>query len=63
MRLDAPAEGEGALIERIARRVGQASLSDAFRLVLGIGDDTAALQIGEQTLLWTADMLLEDSTR
>jgi len=59
MRLDAPAEGEGALIERIARRVGQASLSDAFRLVLGIGDDTAALQIGEQTLLWTADMLLE----
>jgi thiamine-monophosphate kinase len=59
MRLDAPAEGEGALIERIARRVGQASLPDAFRLVLGIGDDTAALQIGEQTLLWTADMLLE----
>jgi len=59
MRLDAPAAGEGALIERIARRVGQASLPDAFRLVLGIGDDTAALQIGEQTLLWTADMLLE----
>jgi thiamine-monophosphate kinase len=54
-----PAEGESALIERIARRVGQASVPDAFRLVLGIGDDTAALQIGEQTLLWTADMLLE----
>jgi len=59
MRLDMPAEGESALIERIARRVGQASVPDAFRLVLGIGDDTAALQIGEQTLLWTADMLLE----
>jgi len=59
MRLDAPAEGEGALIERIARRVGQASLPDAFGLVLGIGDDTAALRAGEQTLLWTADMLLE----
>jgi thiamine-monophosphate kinase len=59
MRLDMPAEGESALIERIARRVGQASVPDAFRLVLGIGDDTATLQIGEQTLLWTADMLLE----
>jgi thiamine-monophosphate kinase len=59
MRLDAPAGGESALIKRIAQRVGWASLPQPFHLLQGIGDDTAALQIGEQTLLWTADMLLE----
>jgi thiamine-monophosphate kinase len=26
---------------------------------MGIGDDTAVLQAGDQTLLWTADMLVE----
>lgn len=59
MRLDAPASGEGALIERIAQRVGRLPLPDSIRLLQGIGDDTAVLQAGEQTLLWTADMLIE----
>lgn len=59
MRLDAPASGEGALIERIAQRVGWASLPQPFCLLQGIGDDAAVLQAGDQTLLWTADMLLE----
>jgi len=59
MRLDAPASGEGALIARIAQRVGQASLPQPFHLLHGIGDDTAVLQAGDQTLLWTADMLVE----
>jgi thiamine-monophosphate kinase len=59
MRLDAPASGEGALIERIAQRVGWASLPQPFHLLQGIGDDAAVLQAGDQMLLWTADMLLE----
>jgi thiamine-monophosphate kinase len=59
MRLDAPASGEGALIERIAQRVGHLPPPDAIRLLQGIGDDTAVLQAGDQTLLWTADMLVE----
>lgn len=59
MRLDAPAGGEGALIARIAQCVGQIPPPEAARLVQGIGDDTAVLQVGEQTLLWTADMLVE----
>lgn len=59
MRLDALVGGESALIERIAQRVGQMPLPEAARLVQGIGDDTAVLQVGEQTLLWTADMLVE----
>jgi thiamine-monophosphate kinase len=59
MRLDAPASGESALIERIAQRVGRASLPQPFHLLQGIGDDTAVLQAGDQTLLWTADMLVE----
>ena len=59
MRLDAPLSGESALIERIAQRTGRLPTSDAIRLLHGIGDDTAVLQAGDQTLLWTADMLLE----
>ena len=59
MRLDAPAGGESALIKRIAQRVGWASLPQPFCLLQGIGDDAAVLQAGDQTLLWTADMLLE----
>jgi thiamine-monophosphate kinase len=59
MRLDAPLSGESALIERIAQRVGRASLPQPFHLLQGIGDDTAVLQAGDQTLLWTADMLVE----
>lgn len=59
MRLDAPAGGESALIKRIAQRVGWASLPQPFHLLQGIGDDAAVLQAGDQTLLWTADMLLE----
>lgn len=60
MRLDAPAGGEGTLIARIAQRVGHMPLPEAVHLLHGIGDDTAVLQVGEQTLLWTADMLLEE---
>ncbi len=59
MRLDAPLSGESALIKRIAQRVGRASLPQPFHLLQGIGDDTAVLQAGDQTLLWTADMLVE----
>lgn len=59
MRLDAPAGGEGALIARIAQRAGRADLPDPYRLLQGIGDDTAVLQVGDQSLLWTADMLVE----
>jgi len=59
MRLDAPASGESALIERIAQRTERLPTSDAIRLLHGIGDDTAVLQAGDQTLLWTADMLVE----
>jgi len=59
MRLDAPASGEGALIERIAQHAGRLPPPDAIRLLQGIGDDTAVLQAGDQTLLWTADMLVE----
>jgi len=59
MRLDAPASGESALIERIAQRVGHIPLPNACRLLQGIGDDAAVLQAGDQTLLWTVDMLVE----
>ncbi|GIV10736.1 MAG: thiamine-monophosphate kinase [Fimbriimonadales bacterium] len=59
MRLDAPPSGESALIERVAARCSLPALAEAISVVRGIGDDTAVLQVGEQTLLWTADMLLE----
>jgi thiamine-monophosphate kinase len=59
MRLDAPPSGERALIERIAQRARCLPTPDAIRLLHGIGDDTAVLQAGDQTLLWTADMLVE----
>ncbi|BCW96489.1 MAG: thiamine-phosphate kinase [Fimbriimonadales bacterium] len=59
MRLDAPAGGEGALIARIALRAGHIDLPAPYQLLQGIGDDTAVLQVGDQTLLWTTDMLVE----
>lgn len=60
MRLDAPPSGESALIERIATLCTLPTPSEAVSVARGVGDDTAVLQVGEQTLLWTADMLIED---
>lgn len=59
MRLDAQVLGESALIERIAARCTQSLPTEVVSVVRGVGDDTAVLQAGGQTLLWTADMLIE----
>jgi len=59
MRLDAHLRGESALIERIARQTRDLHPLAQVTVVEGIGDDTAVLQVGDQTLLWTADMLIE----
>lgn len=59
MRLDAQLRGESALIERIAQQTRDLSTLAQVTVVEGIGDDTAVLQFGNQTLLWTADMLIE----
>ncbi|MCS6923714.1 MAG: hypothetical protein NZM10_04985, partial [Fimbriimonadales bacterium] len=60
MRLDAPLTGESALIERIASQVRGEPLTPPLTIVQGIDDDTAVLRAGEQTLLWSADMLIEN---
>ncbi len=59
MRLDAQLRGESALIERIARQARDLPSLAQVTVVEAIGDDTAVLQVGDQTLLWTADMLIE----
>ncbi|MCS6919678.1 MAG: thiamine-phosphate kinase [Fimbriimonadales bacterium] len=59
MRLDAQVGGESALIERIARKAQDFAHLERIHIVQGIGDDTAVLHADSQTLLWTADMLLE----
>ncbi|MFN4034141.1 MAG: thiamine-phosphate kinase, partial [Fimbriimonadales bacterium] len=59
MRLDAPPRGESALIEQIAARGTLPTPSGAVSVARGVGDDTAVLKVGQQTLLWTADMLVE----
>ncbi|MCX7924235.1 MAG: thiamine-phosphate kinase [Fimbriimonadales bacterium] len=59
MRLDAQVGGESALIERIARKAQDFTPLEQIAIVQGIGDDTAVLLADGQTLLWTADMLLE----
>lgn len=59
---------EYALIGRIARMVESLpqpfplqgeGVGEGVRLLEGIGDDTAVLQIGQHRLLWTTDMLIE----
>jgi len=51
---------EYALIERIARAAQSiAPPSMEAGLVVGIGDDSAVLRVGQRHLLWTADMLIE----
>lgn len=59
MRLDAPLLGESALIERIAARVQNEAIASPLTVLLGIEDDTAVLRVGDRTLLWSADMLVE----
>ncbi|MCS6920226.1 MAG: AIR synthase related protein, partial [Fimbriimonadales bacterium] len=59
MRLDAQRSGESALIERIAARCALPPPLESLAVQHGVGDDTAVLQVGGQTLLWTADMLME----
>lgn len=59
MRLDAQRLGESALIDRIAQQTRDLSPLAYITVVEGIGDDAAVLQAGGQTILWTADMLIE----
>jgi thiamine-monophosphate kinase len=59
MRLDAQLRGESALIERIAQQTRHLPNPPHITVVESIGDDAAVLQAGGQTLLWTADMLIE----
>ncbi len=51
--------GEQALIRRIAQRFGTVVPAGAMQVLESIGDDTAVLQAGGQTLLVTVDMLVE----